>query len=330
MVERLIFHLGDRKAGSTALQKTLAEGLWRAGPGAPRLAYMARDHNGPLARSLSTLEDAERQEKRFQTLARRLSRVEAEVAVVSSEDFEDVSPAALKAAIDRWLPGWAGRLELVAYVRPHGERFLSGYAEQVRRGQTTAALEAFLAEGVLLERFTMAPRLARWREVFGPAYRVRPAIAARLAGGSVVTDFLALALGQEARLTWAGRANPSPSAAELAALRLVHDAREAAGWPPRRREAAGIALAEAFARMAADGTPGPRAGLTAELVAALREICAEDAAAIDAMFFEDRPFSEALAALAPGGACPDPEAHFSAETRRILAALAVAGDAGPP
>lgn len=320
---RLLIHLGDRKTGSTSIQRTLADRLWRAGDDAPRLAYPARLHNGPLAQSLANFQDTDKQAARFENLARRLGRLrgDADLAILSSETFEDVSPVALKRAIDTWLPDWRDGLRLVAYARPHGARFLSAYAEQVKRGQTWASPEEFFAEGVLLERFTMAERFSTWRKVFGEAFELRPAVDKCLVGGSVVDDFLTCALGCPVEVTWAARSNPSPDAAALAALRIIHGARDAAGLSPRALERGGLAFAEALAEQ--PGTAGEKPGLTAALLADLRELCAEDAAILDEQFFDGTPMGDALAALQPGGAGVAPEDHFSAQTQRIIAALAV-------
>ena len=142
MTSDLVIHLGDRKTGSTSIQKTLTDGLWTSG--SRSLYYTANGHNGPLAHALATGANADNIQQRFTNLGRRIARhaAKADVAVVSSEGFEDVSPKTLKMALEAYLPEYAGTVRLIAYVRPHGARVLSGYSEQIKRGQSVGSLEA--------------------------------------------------------------------------------------------------------------------------------------------------------------------------------------------
>ncbi len=295
MINDLVFHLGDRKTGSTSIQHTLNDKLWSSG--SKSLFYAAKGHNGPLANVLLDMGKHQNVAKRYLGLAERLSRATADVAVVSTESFEDVSPKALKSTLEEHLPHYMDRVRLIAYVRPHGPRVLSGYAEQIKRGQSTATLEEYFAEGVAFGRFESAERFARWREEFGDAFTLRPMIRSELAGACVVRDFIGYALqSDDFDLDWDPNANPSLSQEDLVLLQGLHTRLEDQGVTPDQASFLGAALGQQMAAVpAGDGT---RLTLSPKLAADVKAHCAADAAALDAMFFEGTPMSADLDGLA--------------------------------
>lgn len=311
MIRDLVFHLGDRKTGSTSIQKTLNDGLWDA-PGRS-LLYTAQGSNGPLAQALASMGNADHVMGRFKGLSQRLDAAapDTDVAVVSSETFEDVSPKALKMALEAYLPDYADHVRLIAYVRPHAGRLLSGYSEQIKRGQSLASLEEFFAEGVALERFAVFERFAGWRAVFGEAFTLRPMIRSGLYKGCVVQDFLRYVLDStDFTLSWDPDANPSLSAQDMELLRGFHSRLDAGHVTPAQAGFLGAELGRQLAER--PDHAGQRLTLPAALAEQLAVLCEKDAADLDGMFFEGTPMGDALrdvqgadAGAKPASADPD-------------------------
>jgi hypothetical protein len=299
MIQDLVFHLGDRKTGSTSIQQTLNQQLWSSP--SKTLFFTATDHNGPLAAALVAMDNADNAARRFAGLNQRLGKADADVAVVSSETFEDVSPKALKAALEAYLPDYVDAVRLIAYVRPHGGRVLSGYSEQIKRGQSLGSLEEYFAEGAVLERFTSFERFARWKEVFGDAFTLRPMIRSSLQGACVVQDFLSYALQSfDFNLNWDPNANPSLSLDDLDLLHQFHARAEENGVTPARASFLGAAIGDQLSQRPQSGAA--RATLQPAIARELVALCRADAEQLDAMFFEGAPMTTALLALPDQGA----------------------------
>lgn len=296
MIRDLVFHLGDRKTGSTSIQKTLTDGLWDSPDRA--LFYTAQGHNGPLAQALASMGNADAVMRRFKGLSQRLDAasdadVAPDVAVVSSETFEDVSPKALKLALEAYMPDYVDHVRLIAYVRPHAGRLLSGYSEQIKRGQSLASLEEFFAEGVALDRFAVFERFANWRAVFGDAFTLRPMIRSGLYNGCVVQDFLSYALNStDFTLSWDPDANPSLSLQDIEVLRGLHSRLDAGHVSPAQASFLGAELGKQLAEH--PDPAGSRLTLPAALADQLIAQCEKDAADLDQMFFEGTPMGDAL------------------------------------
>lgn len=316
MPGEIVFHIGDRKTGSSSIQAALLAGAARAE--GVTLAYPSRSQHRAQAKSLLRAGDAGRRQASWRALADQIAGTEADVTVVSAESFEDVAPEVLGRAIETFLPAHAGRIRLVAYVRPHAERVLSSYAQMVKLGHFTGTLEEFHTFALADGRYLYAPRFGAWRAFFGPAFTLRPMVRDCLAGGDVVRDFFTVLFGDRPfTLDPLPRRNESPDLAQLAMLRHFHRtaptdlgrddivARQRAGWH--------------FARRLAAVTPagGERLQMHHALATRVQADYAEDAAALDAAFFPgDTPLTRTLAAAA-GRAIAAPQSleiadHFDA------------------
>ena len=319
MIPNLIFHLGDRKCGSTSIQHTLGQGLWHSDQGT--LAYMAKDHNGPLAQSLVDMSDTGLAERRFANLAQRLGRVTADVAVVSAETFEDVAPKALAAMIEAHLPEYRNSLRLIAYVRLHAGRILSGFAEQIKRGQSLSDLAGFFAEGVFLERFTCFERFKSWKDTFGDQFELRVMDRTLLKDACVVRDFIDYALGGvEFSLEGQVDANPSLCLEDLAVLREMHRIMAAA---PARSSALGAQLGSILSGMAR--VQSSRLMFPQALVQDTIDLCLTDAQSLDDGFFDGTPMADALMSLSAQAvadmASVRIEDHYSVDQIRMIQSL---------
>jgi hypothetical protein len=320
VTRKIIVHLGDHKTGSTSIQQVLSGGGIEAEQslvfpvGTPR-----RAHHNHVARALIRKVKRKKHKKietqYFAEMAAEIRASDADIAVISAENFEFADPAELKAALDKHLPEFAETTRLIAYIRPHGERLLSSYAERVKQGLFLGSLAEFHAETEAEGEFHYAPRLAQWRGVFGDSFTARPFLRARLKDGDVVTDFLDwLFEGVAFSVRAPAQTNEKLSVEDLALLREIQrrleDVRGAKSAPREPVRALGWRLARMLSAIA--GGSGTKLALDQGLVTQLQAAYGADAAATDAGFFEGTPLTEALAGL-DAGAVPAPQSLELAE-----------------
>jgi len=322
----IVFHLGDRKAGSTAIQTTLAAGAWSCAT--RRLLYPGKTVNHvPLARTISGELRGTRPgfsaADRFAELRAEIAAVRPDVALISAEHFESVAPETLAEAIRTHLPGHPVRL--IAYVRPHADRIASEYAEQVKQGHFFGTMDELHLRTLERGRFLYSLRFSRWRDVFGDRFTLRPMIRSRLLREDVVADLLDFALsGAPFELTGEVQGNESLGLEDLAVLReLQRRLGSGTGKASELQTEAGWAMAR---RLMAMPSPGTRVRMHRALAEAVVEAYRADAEALDAGFFDGTPMTEALEA-APGRAVAEPQSvraedHFSPRELRLIAVFA--------
>lgn len=324
MVEEIVFHLGDCKTGTTSIQAVLARGAWTLDGQAGRgIVYPAQVNHIPLAKSLWVPSEKPFEAERFASVREAFTKSDARLGVISAEDFEFVDPELVAAAIERHLGAWQGRIRLIAYVRPHAERLVSAFAERSKQGLFVKPLAAMHdkleADGLLF----YAPRFEKWRALFGDAFTLRPFLRNSLYKGDVVQDFFHwMTGGPDYEITRPTDQNESLSVEDIAMMRALHKhIRADSGRSLREvQQALGWYLADMVtSRPRQDGTkPRLHRALAKRVVATY----AEDAAALDAAFFDGTPMSDALAA-APGKAVDKPQSfraedHFNAEELRLF------------
>jgi hypothetical protein len=321
---RLVLHLGDHKTGSTSIQSALASGQVEVD--GVRLCYpmgpFRRNHHNMLARSLRQAARRQTQTLDLADYATEIRAAGADVTILSAEAFEVVDPVVVREALARHLPEFEGRTECVVYLRPHAERLVSSFAEQVKQGIFLGDLTAFHAKALEDGWLSYTPRLRRWRDTFGNArLTVRPMVRGRLKDGDVVADFLASVLpGVAVWLPALPSLNSRASLADLAVLHTLQAAVE--NVCPRGnglREPLRI-LGWRLARMLEkDRTPGPAPALHRALADELVAAYAEDAAAVDAEFLGGEPVLSAALAEAPARAVAEAQSlrledHFTPQT----------------
>ncbi|MWB77480.1 hypothetical protein GLS40_05535 [Pseudooceanicola sp. 216_PA32_1] len=228
---RLVLHIGDCKSGSTAIQSVLAAGSYTISGGTPvRLKYAtagrpeALNHHR-LSNSLHMDQARQFRDRAWGRLGDEFRSNDSDILVVSSERFEFTAPGDVRAALEQFLPESLDTLEIVAYVRPHAARLLSGYAQNIKQGLFNGELPEFLEQVQKEKRFDYADRLISWRDTFGAdRVSVRPMIRSDLQGQCVVHDFLTACVagtGNTVKVEKIPDANSSLGAEALALMREV-------------------------------------------------------------------------------------------------------------
>ena len=123
---KLVFHLGDMKTGSTAIQTALSSKGWTCDSVKLLYPHGNRVSHITFAQSLSGKVDHSRTEGLVQEILTELqANPDADVAVISAEHFENVDPQVLRQTIETYLPQYMADARFIAYVRPHADRFPS-------------------------------------------------------------------------------------------------------------------------------------------------------------------------------------------------------------
>ena len=304
MVKTLVIHLGDCKTGSTAIQSCLGAGRYVL-PDGGTIFYPAQLNHNQHALTISDLPEAPVhapfREARFRALAQQMDDSDADWGVISAELFEFVPPQALKAVLDEFFAQYAGRTRLVAYVRPHHARIVSGYAEALKKSGGPPAMAGYFDRRKGPRRM-YHPRFAAWKETFGEAFTLKVYHPDRLRAGDVGHDFIAFATGQpRARSTLEAVPNSSLSLPDLAMMREVHErimemeGGAAPGMDLARRQI-GWHMAPILSRRHGEtaGPPAERLRMPRPLARRVADHFREDAAAMDAAFFKGTPLTAAL------------------------------------
>ncbi len=326
----LIVHIGAHKTGSTTIQEAFASD--QVAVKGAEILYPARlDHNY-LRADFITHETGEPLPKRgprqlgFDTLAQKIGESSADYALLSAEYFENIDPALMKDVLDKHFAPHVDRIRIIAYLRPHVARLLSGYGEALKIGWFSDDLDSFFKQSLVEEDLLFAPRFTRWQNVFGDMFTLRPMQPERLAGGSVLEDFLHVAFdGREVLSVPDVRQNQSLSVSDLVFLKLIQERfqnkngwlRHTFGWEiARQLQASGVATE----------SPRQKLQLHADLAPQVLAACAADARAVDQAFCAGEPvFEHALEAgcrdTYPVPVSLNPEDHFSAGELRTLRTL---------
>lgn len=304
----LIVHTGDHKTGTTSIQEALTRGDVRLADGG-QIAYPVgkgqfnhnfmlkpvRTHRFALPRSMPLDEP-------FARFAARSLREATEVTVLSAERLESTPPEALAAALARHLP--AEKLTVVTYVRPHIPRMMSNLAEHLKIGWASA--DPWRGAGFRAwQRLRYMRRVPRWAAAFGPAYVLRPAIRAELAGGDALEDLMTTAIGPGRTFIRRGKAsNESLGVEDLMRIQLVHRAigKRIDRW---QHHDLGWMLAERIDTLRPAGGPSTPLRAHKALAERMRRLFRADARALDAAYFAERPLFAAALDAAVDTALPD-------------------------
>ena len=222
------------------------------------------------------------------------------------------------------LPDEVDGVRVISYVRPHASRFLAAFVQRIKTGHYLGNLETFLERIGQDDTLNYAIRLAKWQNVFGNSFVLRPYIRSELYNDDVVADFYRTLLGSEPfTIAQPVRENTSVSLRALAGLRLLQRRMKNEGLKGDARGFAGTVVANFHLPKAkATGTPPTLdRSIAGKLVNAYRQ----DADKTDGLFFAKPLMREALeTTLSNAGDTPfdlTPAAHFNAQERRDLISL---------
>lgn len=325
---RLIFHIGDRKTGSTSIQLAFAQGLITL-PG-HSLFYPAKLASNPMGDLFTTYGKATNPAKReaaaepLRKLANRIRKRGADFTVISAEAFEGVSPLHFRRVIDDIFADAADEIRVIGYVRPHAARLLSTYAERTKVGLPRAldnTMEDFVSLREDKQEFFYLPRFGDWRAQFGDAFTLRPMIRKELRNGSVVEDFLHVAFdGRPFTVVEDDPTNESLCLEDLMRLKVLQQRMQSASRDLR------LKLGWEFARILSMLPPAPirtKLRLHRSLAESIRTTYLEDARAMDRTFFDGVPLleTELQKAAAEAPEAPqsnNPADHLSPSEMRAL------------
>jgi hypothetical protein len=325
----LILHIGDHKTGSTTLQNAFATGqVFVEGA---RILYPANlNHNYLLGVFRAEAAD---QTSFFvprpgrpdlAQLRAQIEATDAEYIVISGEQFENLEAADFKRVTDRWFADVVARVRVVAYARPHAQRFISNFAELVKIGAIEGGMDAYLERILDTGRYHFAARFGRWRTAFGEDFLLRPMIREQLYNGSVVDDFAHYAFDKRpVRFGSFAIDNQSTGLSELMFLKFIQDRFDQSQKFIRHTMAREIVR---YMGVFGQGRTSDKLRLHRALATDLRALYWEDACALDAAFFAGEPLfetalEEACDAATEEPASLEPADYFTAEELRYLGAL---------
>jgi hypothetical protein len=192
-IDRIVFHIGTYKTGTTAIQESLVEAhetllargvlypeAGRRGPGLAQLAKDLAFGTGPVMETPGHL-----------ALLDEVRGSGASTLVLSGEDFAGWPWARCV----EWACGICEQLQprsvdVLAYVRPQWDYVETQYTQFVKAGKSSMSFDEFVEESLELKtRFDYMRVFEPWREAFGRRLQVRPYASELMYQGDVVADF---------------------------------------------------------------------------------------------------------------------------------------------
>jgi len=329
----LVFHIGDHKTGSTAIQSAFAQrqvtlkGLSVFYPAKLAHNYLRQhfqayaDPDTPAARQAAIAT--------FKKLAAQIRASDADFCLISTEELERVDPGVFQDIMTTYFADTADEIRIIAYVRPHGARMLSSFVERSKLGVArimNGTLETFFKATLDNKNFLYEPRFSRWRDLFGDQFTLRPMIRNQLHNGSVVDDIILQAFGvSDFQIKGSGTTNESLVLEDLMRLKVLQTCLLKYSYHPRYRHTIGWE----FSRIL-NALPPPetrtKLQLHKSLATRVHSAYLQDARAMDRAFFDDKARLETeLGAMRDGAVQAaqsfDPKDYLPAPELRSLTIL---------
>jgi hypothetical protein len=319
MATSLVLHIGDPKTGTSSIQEVLRHKLWHS-PSAT-LAYPEQLNSFPLANALSDPKQADQRAARWGRFAEWLRATEADVAVVSAEQFFRVDPNVLLEALTEFVPEYVPTLRVIAYVRPHANRMVSAFMQRSKAGLFQGDMATFFDRTKGEQLLHYAPRFERWRATFGDRFTLRPMIRSQLRDGDVVSDFLDFSLkGAPFEIRSVTAANTSLPLEFLAGLSDVQSILRRNKIAPGTRHSVGDHIGRAL--MSGHPGAGTRLQISQTLYQDLKAHCQGDAEQLDREFFGQPLMAQALEEAGRDATQANqdarPQAHFPDPVIQVL------------
>lgn len=324
----LLIHIGDHKTGSTTIQNAFAKKCVTIAGKTP--CYPNRLNHNFLPSELTNRYDETEPENNAERapqltkLAESLTEATATQNLISGEMLERTPPALLKRFVDDYLGQTFNEIRVIAYVRPHAERLLSGYAEVTKIGGQQTSLPEFCNRMAKSERLLYAKRFQAWRDAFGDKFILRPMIRDSLQNGSLLDDFIIHGFSSDDfSIAPFDDDNKSLDLKDLMLLKSLQS--RITGQPKTTRHTFGREVARHLGRQAEKAT-GVKLRIHVELAQQIADHYDQDARAVDAAFFDGKPLLASALQSAVNKASPTmmstaPEDHFSAHDLRHIHAL---------
>ena len=295
MLERIVFHIGMHKTGTTAIQVSLGkayDSLLSRGILYPRAGRVGPGH-AQVARDLLRTDAPAAELPSHLGILDEVRTAGPATLIVSSEDLLGVrSPRPVEWARHLCEELQPARVDVLGYVRPQWDQVESLYAASVRTGRSWAPFDQVLETMMVDRRFDYLETFSSWRQAFGDRLELRPYGADVLVGGDAVTDFWS-SVGLGTPTEPPRHANPRSGARTTEMLRLLR---------------AFLADHHLDMLVPQPAEPSPR-----RQQEAVQETLRRARRRIEAAFDDDRPFSpltqEMLVRLA---------AHFAASNERLV------------
>lgn len=323
----LLIHIGDHKTGSTTIQNAFATSCVQIDGEVP--CYPGRLNHNFLPSALNNRYKAKGLKKDVRSrvvlnkLGQSLKLASTKHSLISGEMLERTPPVLLKRFVDEYVGSAYDEVRVIAYVRPHAERLLSGYAEATKIGASQKSLQAFCDRAAKEERLQYARRFQAWRDTFGDQFTLRPMIRSALTNGLLLDDFIIHGFGtEEFTITPFNDDNKSLNLEDLMLLKALQS--RIADHPKTTRHTFGREVVRHLERQPA-AAKSEKLRLNVELAQKISTHYADDAREVDAAFFDGAPLlTNALQAAVekanPSMTSTDPADHFSdAEMRHVHA-----------
>lgn len=325
----LVFHIGDHKTGSTSIQYAFARGAVTLK--GRKLLYPAKLGHNYLrepARVLFSEAPAKKQaaaEDSFRKLAERIRRSDADLILLSAEEFDNVPATQLHQLIKTWFADAVDDIRVVSYVRPHAPRLVSSFATQTKSGVfNEGSLTDFHNRLLERDRLLYHPRFSALRDTFGEGFILRPMIRSQLFTGDVVHDFIRYGLGADNfDVAPFPIANETLCIEDMMRLKLLQRHHQHLG--KNLRHALGWEFTRQLDSLLTPATRN-RLQLHKSLASEIRQAYLEDARAMDHDFFGGNPLlktdlDRAVSEAIETAQSVEPEDHFSNSEIRSLTVL---------
>ena len=325
---KFILHIGDAKTGTTSIQKAIQLGAITSASGGVEAYTTLRGGANSIAVARAFRDDGTDQGvQNAQAVNAWLHATKARYAILSSEYFSRADARRLHDTFVAEIPDFAADMRVIAYVRPHASRLLSAFVQRLKtRGGVTSLDKQ--AENIQRSNIlAYAPRFAKWADLYGDRFTLRPFVRAELAGGDAVEDFFKQVF-QEAPFTLTSviRENTTLTERTLAGLAVVHQVLKKAEVGDRQRGKIARSIYDNLPESVNKDQKAP--ALSRAAVELLFKHYAEDAREVDARFFGRnilaQELDKALASAQPQEPDLSPKAHFEQAEIKAVKQLSLA------